>query len=1094
MKTLKELTEMISKYESKWGKLGHTNIMNPELNHSGIDDNTKKGENKTMSRMNNDLIAFRQKVAAGKERNKLVHRSTIDVNSLNKMNYEQLMDSHTLIHAQNPLYGQQNPNAKYYKREGEPGKYRYYYTKEEYDAAHKQGSASTEANREAQERQQYENNKKAVGANIGKGLESEIKKPANNGPSKFNNMRADVVNEYAKIAREASSKDAAKAFYDMAKGGDEAIDELYSTIQEGFKSGKLSYKDGRFETDDDQLREDIEAFSDNIQKFAKQIGEASGKGREIQDELEKLMVPDIEAMSKKAEGRKDNAKNAQSGREAAESKSASATKEAKEANERKEKKEAEKAERNNQNKRSQPDQTYDGSDLANALKRNTDESLVNKLGRLMGSLETAYHKEFDKGNDEAGSKGWDKYFEERDKFMKENGIEFGSPEYEEAAKIADQMWEEYQKTFDSSKKNYLNRAKHSTSGKALITNSAMGDELMDEYSAFQAKVKAGKERNRLAHSTTISPAELNSRYEKELESKGILVHGGNYKYYNKIDMPNGNTRYFYTKEEWDAYNQPKKTTVTLVADKKPHNNGSLEATKKYHQEKAKAAEEEKKAPYKNAVKEAGNVAKNPFNDIWRSQEKTIKEKIKSRSNDMEDLAKKYDMNHPFSKNFDDKLEDIYKNWQDNLDEKGNKLIEKYGDEDNVPEEEIANFTKEVLTKDYKKFEEAIDAELDKQEASYKALADAGKAWEKFDIAWDEIKELSKFDKQVLAEEMGLDSFDEEDILKKYYVVEDDKAWREAHKNDEDYGKAEFEKTAEGLNSFWNDYKAAKKALGHSAMDDDESLSHAGNYKYYNKIDLPNGTTRYFYTKAEWDAYREGNDRSKYEQQKKNFENNKKAAEAEGDRYKKPEQKPLPKSATMTDEERKEMYEGLTKKAKIHNQQVKNFENNKKAAEHEGDRWNKSKSIVKDLDKKDVKTPKDAETPEAPKMNEIPKEIKEEAKVEVKEQETRDINKEMNDYANNVVNNVANDPDINEYGNNWGWGEAFGRSQEQADELNKYWEKYIVPKIEATLEEAYSLYGEEYAILIDNLMAQQINNLKEAYKANALNQRLLMWGW
>lgn len=33
-----------------------------------------------------------------------------------------------------------------------------------------------------------------------------------------------------------------------------------------------------------------------------------------------------------------------------------------------------------------------------------------------------------------------------------------------------------------------------------------------------------------------------------------------------------------------------------------------------------------------------------------------------------------------------------------------------------------------------------------------------------------------------------------------------------------------------------------------------AISHSGNYKYYHKIDLPDNKTRYFYTKAEWDAY------------------------------------------------------------------------------------------------------------------------------------------------------------------------------------------------------------------------------------------------
>lgn len=61
--------------------------------------------------------------------------------------------------------------------------------------------------------------------------------------------------------------------------------------------------------------------------------------------------------------------------------------------------------------------------------------------------------------------------------------------------------------------------------------------------------------------------------------------------------------------------------------------------------------------------------------------------------------------------------------------------------------------------------------------------------------------------------------------------------------------------------------------------DKKSLEHSADYKYYNKINLPNGTTRYFYTKAEWDAYQDGLGRTKYEQQKKTIANNKAADEA-----------------------------------------------------------------------------------------------------------------------------------------------------------------------------------------------------------------------
>lgn len=48
-------------------------------------------------------------------------------------NLNKYHDGNSLSHKQSPLYGKQNPNAKYYRREGQPGNYRYFKTKEEYD-------------------------------------------------------------------------------------------------------------------------------------------------------------------------------------------------------------------------------------------------------------------------------------------------------------------------------------------------------------------------------------------------------------------------------------------------------------------------------------------------------------------------------------------------------------------------------------------------------------------------------------------------------------------------------------------------------------------------------------------------------------------------------------------------------------------------------------------------------------------------------------------------------------------------------------------------------------------------------------------------
>lgn len=49
-------------------------------------------------------------------------------------NLNKYYDGNSLSHKQSPLYGKQNPNAKYYKRIGEPGNYTYFQTKADWDA------------------------------------------------------------------------------------------------------------------------------------------------------------------------------------------------------------------------------------------------------------------------------------------------------------------------------------------------------------------------------------------------------------------------------------------------------------------------------------------------------------------------------------------------------------------------------------------------------------------------------------------------------------------------------------------------------------------------------------------------------------------------------------------------------------------------------------------------------------------------------------------------------------------------------------------------------------------------------------------------
>lgn len=157
--TLEEMHNKIKEYESKWGKLGHTNIMKPEkytIEHSGL----SKGETK-MPNMTNDFYAFRRKVAEGKEKNKIAHTSTINITDLNKRYFEQITTDGTLIHAStNSDYGKKHYNKidNYYP----DGSARYFQTKAEWDAY-----------QEGLKRTQYEQQKKVEQAKQSTGAKSQ---------------------------------------------------------------------------------------------------------------------------------------------------------------------------------------------------------------------------------------------------------------------------------------------------------------------------------------------------------------------------------------------------------------------------------------------------------------------------------------------------------------------------------------------------------------------------------------------------------------------------------------------------------------------------------------------------------------------------------------------------------------------------------------------------------------------------------------------------------------------------------------------------------------------------------------------------------
>lgn len=58
--------------------------------------------------------------------------------------YSNIIDHNNNLKHNSPLYGKERDNVKYYKRIGEPGKYTYFYTKEEWDAYNNNQKASAD--------------------------------------------------------------------------------------------------------------------------------------------------------------------------------------------------------------------------------------------------------------------------------------------------------------------------------------------------------------------------------------------------------------------------------------------------------------------------------------------------------------------------------------------------------------------------------------------------------------------------------------------------------------------------------------------------------------------------------------------------------------------------------------------------------------------------------------------------------------------------------------------------------------------------------------------------------------------------------------
>ena len=143
------------------------------------------------------------------------------------------------------------------------------------------------------------------------------------------------------------------------------------------------------------------------------------------------------------------------------------------------------------------------------------------------------------------------------------------------------------------------------------------------------------------------------------------------KYYNKIKLPNGTTRYFYTKEEWDAYNNPKSKKEVIVTTEDNSNAQAQNQQKKNEALSIKSpgtvkAEKAASDPtVKMYVEESKNkTAKELAKDIYKNRDFGLSELFKEAKEAIKDGAMVWDGSDFVSAGDKDK----YKQAQEYIDE------------------------------------------------------------------------------------------------------------------------------------------------------------------------------------------------------------------------------------------------------------------------------------------------------------------------------------------------------------------------------------------------------------------------------------------
>ena len=831
----------------------------------------------------NDYLEFRKKVAQGAKMQKEAKVNMFNVTEANEQYRQELADKTILVHT-----GAGGITNAYVAKLDDfygPGKPRYFYTKEEWEGyqKNKQGASQAGAQRGAKEAfnnksDNYKNNANAA-QNSGADRAAKQKEEASKIETK----------SYSDKKMEADSKNKS-----LVEAADNSYQKAYrNSLLNKAQSGKEeSIKNSKKNADREKLLEANQSGREASMNGSstKAFNDAKNKdsANKAQEAFSNTDAANIEYRKNGSIATQNDAKNKELINKAQEAFSNSIKKSDPEY-----KKELEKAKNIKADKdRWGAYTTKEISSLINDDKRfsniKTEDDAVNYPGgveKLYNDIEAALEKKYpekkknyeasknagadrgakeskaanDQKADKINKKNWEhnarqngivKIEEDgtkwvnsenagKDRAIKERLNNITDPDDPYLNKLAkdfdDYGWYAKQKQIDLKMKRQdkngvsysvetaKKKVKHDSLEDGITTSADLTPE--QEYLNFRAKVESGLKHFGQTRGLISVPV------NQALKNGESLSHAGTYKYYNKIKLPSGEVRYFYTKEEWDAYNEDYKKNAK---EGQAYQKWRLDKGYQYDDEKTATGISARKAKMKNEEKNGASYLTKKEGFIAKSLTPTAKaigNKIaddisnakhipESEKNAIETFAKSTEKewqnkfeerddntrhnlpeNYPFKKNFKD-IDDI---WDGIGKDTEKKLINSYLKDGGIKEAS-------KILKDYKDdvFSQT-EEELSKREKSIESFNNMKKSFDKIKTIEDDAENLSNFEKQLLADELGISEWSEEAIAKKYGIDENS-----VKEPGDDYGASNFDKLAEAYDAFWNDYKAAKKAINSSA--------------------------------------------------------------------------------------------------------------------------------------------------------------------------------------------------------------------------------------------------------------------------------------